>query len=99
MWKAKGALREQGKEEDTRRRDRAEAACTYHEIQTGGEGRQLDQTSGLLVTEQFLRMQDFRCQKEANQDCWSAWRRIAVILSILDWQPRHVTYGEPLEED
>lgn len=50
---AKGGHREQGREEGIQRRERAEAASTYNEIQTGEEGRQLDQTSGLLMTEQF----------------------------------------------
>lgn len=63
------ARREQGREEDVQRREGAEAASTSNEIQTGAEGQQLDQTSGLLMTEQFLRMQDSRCWKEASQDC------------------------------
>lgn len=63
----------EGGEENIQRQEKAEAASTHSEIQTGGEGGQLDQTSGLLMNEQFPQMQTFKCQKEANQDGWSPW--------------------------
>lgn len=53
--------RSRGRRKTFRDKRRLKQHLVTVRFQPGGEGAQLDQTSALLMTEQFPRMQEFKC--------------------------------------